>query len=159
VQVFLQPEQRASINVRAVDVTVNDNLDNEDLVQDVSTAPDNVFLSENDDFYRRVRGVRTPDCPYLPHTLPQWGTFHSLHPTFVQVERLSCLKRGDALQLAIILACDSGSSYLIMTSSPQFVVPRLRVLFATYLPLHSCILGYLVPLVCYSTRCIRSSTR
>lgn len=57
-QVYLQPEQKDSINAKALDVTFGDDLDYDDLTLDVADAPEGAFASEEDAFYRRVRGVR-----------------------------------------------------------------------------------------------------
>lgn len=57
---YLQPEQKPFINVKALDVSFNDDIEYDDLWLDIKSAPDDSFMSENDPFYRRVRGVRPP---------------------------------------------------------------------------------------------------
>ena len=57
-QVYLQSDE-TDIQVKALDVTFNDDLDYADLYLDVADAPEDVFAGEEDDFYRRVRGVRS----------------------------------------------------------------------------------------------------
>ena len=70
-QVYLQPEQKNAINAKALGVTFSDDLDYEDLTLDVAEAPEGAFASEDDIFYRRVRGVRSLSSPGIYLLTPE----------------------------------------------------------------------------------------
>jgi hypothetical protein len=61
----MEPELKEQLRVKAVEVTYSDDLDYDFLTLDVSKAQPNAFKSEEDYFYRKIRGVRAARvvCP------------------------------------------------------------------------------------------------